>query len=309
MDRKILVTAILFSLLLLLPAMVIRPTTVSATAVPGLYGAYWLGSFFGSPAPTWPYCPTDSTPVPAAPAGVPSSTPPTAHEIDPNINFGSSTDFYWDESYAVGTSFSADIAGSPGNPGGFAVGGYNESLISWGDKSLYSDYPTSTYFVDTDFSVEWTGYIFLNSSYTYQFQLQSDDGSALYINTTPDSSTISSANIVINNWSEQPPTTATSGDVSVTSTGYYPIEVDYFETCDTQSGIDLSWATVSPSAAPTFSIIPPSAFFPAQIGSNAPSTTTGVPQFGLAAPVVVAVSFAAFALLRKRTLGRIVTTA
>jgi hypothetical protein len=310
MNRKILVMAIGISFLLALPALVIRPTNATEVPTTGLDAAYWKGSYFGiTSLPTWPGCPASALPGP--PAGTPSGTPPTATETDPKINFGSTTGFYWDESYAIGTNPSSDIAGPPGNPGGFAVtdGGYGVALSSWGDPNLYSDYPTSTYFVDTGFSVEWTGYIYLNTGTTYLFQLQSDDGSWLYINTTPGSSTISSANIVINNGAEQPPTTATSGDVSVASTGYYPIEVDYFETCDTQSGIDLSWATVIPSAAPSFSIIPTTAFLPAQIGSNAPTTPTGVPQFSLALPVVAALGFVALALVRKRTFSRTDATA
>jgi hypothetical protein len=304
-NRKHLAIAIGVSLLFVLPALVIRPLTATAAVAPttGLYGAYWQGSFFGSPAPTWPNCPSASTPVPAAPAGAPSKTAPTAAEIDPNINFGSTTGFYWDESYTSPST----TPPTPGYPGGFAVtnGGYGVAASSWGDKNLYTDYPTSTYFVDTDFSVEWTGYIHLTAGTTYEFNLTSDDGSALYINPTLGSSTISSADIVINAWSTQAPTSTTSSPFSVTTTGNYAIEVDYFETCDTQSGIDLSWGVVSPSGGVTFSIIPTTAFTPAQIGSNAPYLPpTGVPEFGLAAPMVSVVGLLALAFVRKRALGR-----
>ena len=207
------------------------------------------------------------TPESSPPAGVPSSTPPTATEIDPNIAHGVSTGFYWDET-------------SPG---------FNVSGIQ---------------FYDTAFTVEWTGYIYLTTGTTYYFQLTSDDGSWLYINTTPGSSTISAANLVINDGGEQPPTSATSGAVTVPSNGTYPIEVDYYETCDSQSGIDLSWQ--SPTGG--FSVIPSEYFTPALIGSNAPPTPSSVPEFGFAAPVVAVVGLLAFALVRKRTLGRIDTT-
>ena len=295
MQRKILVMAIGISLLFILPALVVRPMTATATAAPtGLYGAYWLGTFFGSPAPTWPTCPTESTPVPAAPAGVPSSTPPTVTETDPNINFGSTTGFYWDES----------------PPGGFAVtqGGYGIASASWGD---YSDYPSSTYFVNTDFSVEWTGYISLTAGTTYYFQLNSDDGSMLYINPTPGSSTISVGDSVAGYWTTEGPGSLATGSFKGSGTSgtpySYAIEVDYFETCDSQSGIDLSWSTTSPASG--FTIIPTTVFTPAQLGSNAPITPSGVPEFGLAAPVVAVVGLLAFAFVRKRTLGRIDTTA
>ncbi len=300
MKTTSLAIAIALSFLFLLPAAVERPTT--AAVARGLDGAYWLGSFFGSPAPTWPNCPTSSTPIPPAPAGSPSSIPPTVTETDPNINFGSTTGFYWDESSPTGV---------PGNPGGFAVtqGGYGVAAASWGDKNLYTDYPSSTYFVDTDFTVEWTGYITLTAGTTYWFQLSSDDGSALYINPSPGSSTISSGDVVINSWSTQPPTASTSAAFTPSGTtgtqGNYAIEVDYYETCDSQSGIDLSWSTTSSTSG--FTIVPLDVFTPAALGSNAPPSIT-TPQFGFAVPVVAAFSLLAIALLRKRTIGQTNTT-
>jgi len=300
MDRKILVVAIGISFLLVIPVMSI--TVVNAAVATGLEGAYWQGSFFGTPAPTWPTCPpgfpaSNAAPIPP-PAGVPSSTPPTVTETDPMINFGSTTGFYWDESTSTST---------PGNPGGFAVtqGGYGIAGLSWGDKNLYTDYPASTYFVNTDFSVEWTGYIHLNAETTYYFQLESDDGSMLYINPTPGSSTISSADTMINNWFIEPPTTATSAAFRPSVTGYYAIEVDFFETCDSQSGIDLLWSTTSATSG--FAIIPTDAFTPASLGSNAPVTPPTVPEFGAAVPAVAAISLLAMALLRKTVTGRIGT--
>src|SRR5208282_2425087 len=103
----------------------------------------------------------------------------------------------------------------------------------------------------------------------YYFQLNSDDGSWLYINTTPGSSTISAADLLINNGGAHPQgSPVSSGPVTVTTSGSYPIEVDYYETCDSQSGVDLYWSTGS---AGNFAIIPTTAFTPAQIGSNGPT--------------------------------------
>lgn len=301
MKTKTLATALVASLLLIFPVLAVVP--VHAVAVTGLYAAYWDGSFFGSPAPTWPTCPTASTPVPSPPGGVPSSTPPTVTETDPNINFGSSTGFYWDESYAVS---GPPTPGPPGNPGGFAVtqGGYGIAISSWGDKTLYSDYPSSTYFVDTDFSVEWTGYIHLTGDTTYYFELESDDGSMLYINPTAGSTKISSADTVISSWSVEAPSSS-YGSFTPATTGFYAIEVDYFETCNTQSGIDLLWST----AASGYTIIPSSAFTPAQIGSNSVFPPPPVPQFPVAAPIVAAIGLLALVLFRKGTLPRIGKTA
>jgi len=203
--------------------------------------------------------------------------------VDPNINHGNApggNGFYWDES---------------ANGGGFTVG--------------------STSFVNTDFSVEWTGYVYLLTGTSYFFQLQSDDGSWLYINTSPGSSTIPST-VLLNDANSansnglgdgvQPPTVADSGAVTVTSSGWYPIEVQYYETCDSQSGIDLSWTTGS--VGNTYSIIPTGDFKPAAIGSNAEffPPPTGVPQFGAAAPAVAAVGLLAAVLMRRKALGRVV---
>ncbi len=266
MNRKTMLTAVAISILFATPALAVLP--VAAPPTTGLYAAFWKGTFFGSPMAAWPTCTTETSP----PAGTPSAAPPTATEIDPNVAHGASTGFYWVES---------TTASGPGTGTGFTVG--------------------STSFLNTEFSTEWTGYIFLVAGTTYYFQLTSDDGSWLYINTTPGSSTISAANLVVDDGGVHAPTSATSGAVTVASSGNYAIEVDYFETCDSQSGIDLAWSTGSPA---NMAIIPTTAFTPAQIGSNAPPTSS-VPQFGLALPLVAAAGLLALALVRRRTIARV----
>jgi hypothetical protein len=196
--------------------------TGKPASVSGLDAEFWKGTFFGGRMSA---CVSESSP----PAGVPSSVPPTATEVDPNIAHGSSTGFSWVET-------------SPG----FFVDGVR--------------------FYKTDFSAEWTGYIYLSNGTTYYFQLKSDDGSWLYINTTPGSSNISVANLMIENGGKHSARSATSAGVTVPSSGNYAIEVDYYETCGGKSGIDLSWATGSPNG---FTIIPSAFFTPALIGSNA----------------------------------------
>jgi len=263
MKQKILVMAVLVAFLFVVPAVAVRPA--SATPSSGLYAAFWKGTFFGSPMAAWPACTTETTP----PAGSPSSTAPTATEIDPNIAHGASTGFYWVES----TTGSGPDTGT-----GFTVG--------------------STTFLNTEFSVEWTGYIYLTTGVTYYFQTTSDDGSWAYINTTPSSSSISGADLVINNGGVHGPTAADSGPVTVPTTGWYAIEVDYYETCDSQSGIDLSWSTGSTG---NMAIIPTTAFTPAQIGSNAPALTpTGVPQFPFGMALLLGLALPAVLLLRKK---------
>lgn len=164
----------------------------------------------------------------------------------------------------------------------------------------------STTFMNTEFSAEWTGYISLPAG-TTNFQLASDDGSWLYIDGVQ----------VINNGDTNPtgfglgvqnPTSAT-GSVNLASPGMHLIEVDYYETCDSQSGIDLSWQ--SPTGG--WAIIPASAFTPACVSSNAvhPAPNcpafpppAGVPEFGFAAPAVAAVGLLAMVFMRRKTFGR-----
>jgi hypothetical protein len=165
----------------------------------------------------------------SSPAGAPPSTPPTVTEIDPDIAHGSSTGFLWDETQP-----------------GFSVNGVQ--------------------FFDTTFSAAWTGYVYLSANTTYYFQLTSDDGSWLYINTAQGSSTITASNLLVRDGGSHPPRSAVSKAVRVSVSGKYAIEVDYYETCHGKSGIDLSWARGSPTA---FSIIPSQSLTPAAIGSNA----------------------------------------
>jgi hypothetical protein len=263
MKQKTLVMVAVVSLLFVLPVLAVTPAAAAAPS--GLYAAFWKGTFFGSPMAAWPACTTETTP----PAGLPSSTPPTATEIDPNIAHGASTGFYWVES---------TTGSGPGTGTGFTVG--------------------STTFLNTEFSVEWTGYIWLTTGVTYYFQTTSDDGSWAYINTTPSSSSISAANLVIDNGGVHAATSVASGAVTVPSTGWYAIEVDYYETCDSQSGIDLSWSTGSPA---NMIIIPTTSFMPAQIGSNTPPLSApGVPQFPFGMALLLGLALPAILLLRKK---------
>ena len=156
----------------------------------------------------------------------------------------------------------------------------------------------STQFYNTEFSTEWTGYIYLTKGTTYYFQLYSDDGSLLYINTASGSSTISASDLRINDANInptgygigiQPATYGTSTAVTVGSTGWYPIEVDYYQTCDSQSGIDLLWSTTSATSG--FTIIPTYVFVPAQIGSNAaPTSPTLTTSFTTPSPITTGTS-------------------
>ncbi|MEN3306230.1 MAG: beta-glucosidase [Micromonosporaceae bacterium] len=81
----------------------------------------------------------------------------------------------------------------------------------------------------TGWSAKWTGTLTPPTTGTYQFALNSDDGSRLFIN----------GQQVIDNWFNQPPTTRT-GTVNLTANQPVSIEVDYFQDGG-GSQVSLNW--------------------------------------------------------------------
>jgi hypothetical protein len=233
------------ALIFLLVAVVAVPSLSARTNAmnpTGLLGAYYKGSFFGSPLPAGTSYPTDcvteTETVPATP-----SVSPTVVAVDSNINTGSTTGWFWVEN-------------------GFTEGGVT--------------------FHTVQFSVEWTGYITPPVTGTYTFTLESDDGSWLYIGGTQ----------VVNNGGFHAHTPV-SGTISLTGGDKYQIEVDYYETCDDQSGIDLSWTVPGSSSA----IVPTSVLSPAAIGSN---TGLSTPEFPVGFLAVLAIVFPGLLVLRAK---------
>jgi beta-glucosidase len=82
----------------------------------------------------------------------------------------------------------------------------------WGGASPVSGVPA------TNWSAKWTGTLTPPTTGTYQFALNSDDGSRLIIN----------GQTVVNNWFDQPATTRT-GSIALTAGQPVSIEVDYFQ--------------------------------------------------------------------------------
>jgi beta-glucosidase len=93
----------------------------------------------------------------------------------------------------------------------------------WGGASPVAGLPP------TGWSAKWTGTLTPPTTGVYQFALNSDDGSRLFIN----------GQLVINNWFNQPPTTRT-GTISLTAGQSVSIEVDYFQDGG-GSQISLNW--------------------------------------------------------------------
>jgi beta-glucosidase len=81
----------------------------------------------------------------------------------------------------------------------------------------------------TNWSVKWTGTLHPPATGTYQFSLNSDDGSRLFVN----------GQQVINNWGNHGPTTVT-GSVALTAGQPVSIEVDYYQ-AGGGSQVSLGW--------------------------------------------------------------------
>jgi beta-glucosidase len=81
----------------------------------------------------------------------------------------------------------------------------------------------------TNWSVQWTGTLHPPATGTYQFSLNSDDGSRLFVN----------GQQIINNWSNHGPTTVT-GSVTLTANQPVSIEVDYYQ-AGGGSNVSLGW--------------------------------------------------------------------
>ena len=95
------------------------------------------------------------------------------------------------------------------------------------------------------FSVKWNGTIIAPANGTYAFQLNSDDGSWLFIDGT----------LIINDGGGHPPQIV-GGSVVLTH-GPHAIGVQFFECCGGQSGVDLYWM---PPGSTSFTLVPSLAF-------------------------------------------------
>ncbi len=126
----------------------------------------------------------------------------------------------------------------PTSPPDFTV---TDANISFATIFGYSWHPFGFF----QFSVEWNGTISAAANGTYAFQLNSDDGSWLFIDSA----------LIVNDGGAHGPLIVT-GTVTL-SQGLHQITVFFFECCGGASGVDLSW---KPPGATSFTLVPSSAF-------------------------------------------------
>jgi hypothetical protein len=125
---------------------------------------------------------------------------------------------------------------------------------------------------DNGFMVAWTGYLRITNAGNYTFQVRIDDGARLWVN----------SNLVIDSWTDKPPTDVMSGAVALAA-GYYPIRLEFYENgggeeCRLRySGPDSSnQMVIIPSAV--LSPVPP---VPPEAPTNVQATAVTSPQTGL----------------------------
>jgi GH24 family phage-related lysozyme (muramidase) len=121
----------------------------------------------------------------------------------------------------------------------------SDPTVSFGASTGFNWHP----FGYDQFSVRWTGDINIATQGNYSFQVTSDDGSWLYIDSS----------LLVNNGGTHGPS-GMSASVLL-SPGSHPIVVDFYESCGGSSGVDLSWM---PPNATSFTIVPSSLLTPSQ---------------------------------------------
>ncbi|SFV27039.1 PA14 domain-containing protein [Thermoflavifilum thermophilum] len=127
--------------------------------------------------------------------------------------------------------------------------------FNWGNGSYAQGQNTDL------FSVRWTGQVLAPVTGSYTFSTVSDDGVRLWVNSS----------LLIDNWTDHPPTTNTSNPISLTAGQKYDIVLEYYEN---QGGavVKLQWSYPGQSTQ----IIPQSQLF-SNSGSQPPSTAVMTP--------------------------------
>lgn len=121
-----------------------------------------------------------------------------------------------------------------------------------------------------DFAVYWTGDIEFTSTGNWTFRTVSDDGVRLYIDWNRDGDFSDANESVISNWNDHSSTTDTSSAYNVTTTGRYPIRIEYYENGGF-SVMQFQWDT--PAAGTSFVTVPTG-----NLHSNSRPILTGLAQ-------------------------------
>lgn len=98
---------------------------------------------------------------------------------------------------------------------------------------------------DDDFSIRWTGKLYVTQSANYRFRTRSDDGVRLWVD----------GDLVIERWNDHAVQTDTSGNVSLEAGGAYDVTMEFYENGGVAE-IELLWARIG-GGPPNYQLIPP----------------------------------------------------
>jgi hypothetical protein len=111
-----------------------------------------------------------------------------------------------------------------------------------------------------NFSVRWTGQVQAVATGNYTFSTTSDDGVRLWVN----------GQLVIDNWTDHPPTTNTSAAVALVADTKYDLKMEYYE-----HGVDATAKLLWAYPGQTQTVIPQARLYPASAPSGTGTGLTG----------------------------------
>ena len=148
---------------------------------------------------------------------------------------------YWNATFFGSSLTGCTTYNSPTTPSLPPAKTNTDPQVNFGLSTAWNWHPFGN---GNEFSVKWIGGIMIPMNGTYSFQLVSDDGSWLYLDSA----------LIINHGGQRT-LSDSRGTASVSLTkGVHQIEVDYYETCGPPSGITLSW---SPPGTTGSVLVPP----------------------------------------------------
>jgi hypothetical protein len=154
---------------------------------------------------------------------------------------------YWNASFFGSALSGCTTYTSPVTPSLAPTKTVTDPQVSFGTSVAWNWHPLGT---GNEFSAKWIGGIMIPTNGTYSFQLSSDDGSWLYLDSA----------LVLNHGGPHS-LSDIPGSASLPLTdGLHQIEIDYYETCGPPSGVTLSWTPpglADSALVPSNVLVPP----------------------------------------------------
>lgn len=147
---------------------------------------------------------------------------------------------YWNASFFGSALTGCTAYNSPVTPSTPPNKTMTNSGVNFGTSTAWNWHPFG---FGNEFSVKWIGGITIQRSGTYSFQLASDDGSWLYIDSA----------LLVNHGGQHTLSDIPGNGSLFLNGGLHQIEIDYYETCGPPSGISVTW---TPPGTPDAVLVP-----------------------------------------------------